>query len=438
MSVQKDFAAVTSGLTAASFTWSRTVANNPGRALYVWVGVAAATPPTISGITFDGVALTSIAASGVFATNLRFECWRLLNPNAVTANIVATFSASADEIFMAGVSIFGVDQTTPNGTVNVHDAVVGQISWGSCAGFAGGLSLGCAFMIAGVGSVLSTVDGIPEQVIDGNYSSKGATGSTMTQSHPTGILPGDLLLIGASQQSNATITLTTGGTGWTALTQRNQGASFTARGFWKIADGTESGTVTLDFASNTAEAQSRMYVYRDTKAKGTPLALESLNSGNGTTVTFTGITTTDADSRAVGLEFSSVNTAFGAPTQSFVEDADTGNATSTQRTGLIGKDMAAAAATNSPTATCGSSDWVSMLYELYNSDAGAQTYEGEVENIGGVDVGGALVSEAGDSFNTFGVTFTTAIGGSRVIALGVKPSVSLPLAPNPMNALLVR
>lgn len=52
------------------------------------------------------------------AGNNRTEIWRLINPTSGTANIVATVTGSVGEFALIGISLSGVDQTTPTDAQN--------------------------------------------------------------------------------------------------------------------------------------------------------------------------------------------------------------------------------------------------------------------------------------------------------------------------------
>lgn len=95
----------------ATTTWSHTVGTGANRLLLVGVAFAG-TDRSISSITFGGASFTYVGSSGV---NRRVEIWKLLNPTAGTASIIANWNGSKDAVFWSG-SFTNVDQSTPLGT----------------------------------------------------------------------------------------------------------------------------------------------------------------------------------------------------------------------------------------------------------------------------------------------------------------------------------
>lgn len=135
--------ATSSGSLAAagtSITVAHTVANQPNRVLLVFLAVRGV---TVSGITFNGVAMTQIVAGA--QGGARLEIWRLVNPAATTANIVASFDSSVAAL--VGVSAYNVHQSVPesdtasNGAGSTTpslasiDIVAGEIAY-SATGYA--------------------------------------------------------------------------------------------------------------------------------------------------------------------------------------------------------------------------------------------------------------------------------------------------------------
>lgn len=79
------------------------------------------TTETVSGVTFNGVALTRLGFNNDAANDHRVEMWYLLNPVAAAHTVIATFSNPGGSIFNATqvgaavgvVALSGVDQTNP-------------------------------------------------------------------------------------------------------------------------------------------------------------------------------------------------------------------------------------------------------------------------------------------------------------------------------------
>lgn len=92
---------------ATSLTWSHTC-TGADRALFVSISLGQSM--TVTGITYNGVALTnrSIIANGV----IRAEIWLLVAPTSGANNIIASFSGTASAVGGA-TSWTGVDPTTP-------------------------------------------------------------------------------------------------------------------------------------------------------------------------------------------------------------------------------------------------------------------------------------------------------------------------------------
>jgi hypothetical protein len=106
-----------SGKTPArtSLTISHPTAGS-NRLMLVGVSIHNFASETVSGITYNGMALT-LVGSRANATDARVEIWRLIAPPTGTHDLVITFSAELTSAARAGVMTFtGVNQTTPLGT----------------------------------------------------------------------------------------------------------------------------------------------------------------------------------------------------------------------------------------------------------------------------------------------------------------------------------
>lgn len=113
-----DASSVGSGDAAAvgtTLTISHTVANQSNRVLLVFVAING--PETVTGITYNSVALTKINPPGTISVGSieGLEVWRLVAPSTGANNIVITLSGdfSGTRITGVGVSAYGVDQTNP-------------------------------------------------------------------------------------------------------------------------------------------------------------------------------------------------------------------------------------------------------------------------------------------------------------------------------------
>ena len=125
MAVTVDAFASATGLNI-TLTFSHTCS---GTERYLVVGVSRGlSPGTITGVTYAGVAMTSIGTS---AGATLVHLWGLIAPATGANDVVVTASAAGNGIVAGAISYNGVDQTTPNSgfaaagalTVNVTSAV---------------------------------------------------------------------------------------------------------------------------------------------------------------------------------------------------------------------------------------------------------------------------------------------------------------------------
>jgi len=108
-------------LAGVTITYALTVANQSNRLLVVAVcqtGQVGGTDVSVSGITYDGVALTKIDSqrfnNGAYTLYQDHELWYLLSPNIGTANVVVTLSnAPSLNAYSAAISVYGVKQQAP-------------------------------------------------------------------------------------------------------------------------------------------------------------------------------------------------------------------------------------------------------------------------------------------------------------------------------------
>lgn len=119
-------------VTAGTVTIAHT---NAGNFIIVDVGVNAA---TVTGATYNGVAMTQAGAD--VANTVNGAVWTLKNPAIGLHDCVVTLSSSQESVCRVA-SFFGVDQTTPIGTVVAdHYTVSGSVHQShATASVAGGL-----------------------------------------------------------------------------------------------------------------------------------------------------------------------------------------------------------------------------------------------------------------------------------------------------------
>ncbi len=109
----------TSVANGGTLTFSHTPGSTANRLLLVSVGVGntlsgdAAAPGTVTGVTFGAVAMTQVSTAAVGA--IRTYVYRLLNPNAATANVVVTIGSKTASVSASATTFTGVHQTTPLG-----------------------------------------------------------------------------------------------------------------------------------------------------------------------------------------------------------------------------------------------------------------------------------------------------------------------------------
>lgn len=102
---------------STSLTISHTVGSGSDRALYVFVDVSNSTDLMSTGtVTYGGTSLTAVGSVETGNGSNFLRAFRLVAPASGTANVVITPSASAF-LHAYCVSLAGVDQTTPEGTV---------------------------------------------------------------------------------------------------------------------------------------------------------------------------------------------------------------------------------------------------------------------------------------------------------------------------------
>ena len=108
----------TKGTSVSSLTFSHTPAGS-NRWLFVGAGgLGFPAIPTVTGVTFNGVAMTNLW-SGRYndaSLDIRTTGWGLIAPAASAQNVVITYSGSQAEAAGTAVSFTGVDQTTATGT----------------------------------------------------------------------------------------------------------------------------------------------------------------------------------------------------------------------------------------------------------------------------------------------------------------------------------
>jgi uncharacterized repeat protein (TIGR01451 family) len=141
---------------------------------------------TVSGVTWNGTALTSLGAHNDAGNTRRVEMWSLLAPATGTANVVVTFNLPAftTEGVAAGVVTFtGVDQTAPFGAFTSADGANGTNSQLDVPSVVNGMILDT---LAIGGNRTATVPGPQTQEWNQNTGGTRGTDVTATGSARTG------------------------------------------------------------------------------------------------------------------------------------------------------------------------------------------------------------------------------------------------------------
>lgn len=114
MAIALDNTSSSSGSTVTSLSWTHTINTVSNTVLFVTVQVfddTSTAERTVSGITYNGVALTKI--DRLDNGNVAAELWYLINPISGARTIAITCGGTNDFIAASGASFTGVDQATP-------------------------------------------------------------------------------------------------------------------------------------------------------------------------------------------------------------------------------------------------------------------------------------------------------------------------------------
>lgn len=128
ISIDATSAAANNVTGVTSVTWSHTVAS--GATILVVQSGLVTTGTTISGITFNGTALTR-AVQYYNSFNVQSEIWYLVSPTATTANIVVTYSVDANKALEpknGAISMLGTDTSSPLGVTGTAGTSTGAVT----------------------------------------------------------------------------------------------------------------------------------------------------------------------------------------------------------------------------------------------------------------------------------------------------------------------
>ena len=116
MALAVDASSSSSGTGVSSNTWAHTVSGT-NRLLVVGVGFYRNVNSFISGITYNGVALSAVTGAATNSANYYVDLWYLIAPATGANNIVVTYGGGAPfENGCGAVSFTEAHQTTPYGT----------------------------------------------------------------------------------------------------------------------------------------------------------------------------------------------------------------------------------------------------------------------------------------------------------------------------------
>lgn len=352
------------------------VGNNPNRCLLAFVGTGTGgTTPTVSSVVFNGS--ENFTSTGVVLSAgtraCRIEVFRLLNPTATTANVVATFSGSAAGAGLGVCSYYNVDQTTPIGETTTQqqggvdaEAVIALDPGNGNLAPSGSLAVAGCFSVDIVGSTDYTLaaDTSAFALFESAGTANSATGQTSrTPALPAVLRMGELIFASCASENNATHSCST--TGWNKLVQTNSGAGWTHSIWYARYDGTTAAPVIT--WTGSADASSRCWQYRRADPDNTPVALlGTVGTGTGSTHSSTGGNTTQNNVVAQYIDHANANTALGAPGGSWTERFDAGSATGPYRLVAGDQDIATSGTGSGNLSMSGANAaWVQQQMEIY-------------------------------------------------------------------------
>jgi hypothetical protein len=179
--------------------------------------------------------------------------------------------------------------------------------------------------------------------------------SPLSVGYPSAFYKGDLLLIVVNVEPEASATATTP-SGWSNV--YNSGSAGTAACYYKIADGTETGTVSVTITGTiTTNVSAVMYAVGNVDPV-TPFTTATYSSGTGTTISDEGVTTLENFSLAVNIVCQSSNTIAAFSGESGGDWLETEGEVGTAAIQLQTAEMANPGTVNGGTVTIGvSSPW---------------------------------------------------------------------------------
>lgn len=149
---------------------------------------------------------------------------------------------------------------------------------------------------------------MPAFISAGAGTSAAPPGATMSPAFPASIVAGDLLILHAAMSDTVGGTVTTPA-GWTSIGAFPGGAQVTKQwAFFKIADGSESGTLAVTCSADTAGG---MRIYRFSSGTGAEAAAGTRTAASSTSMPAQNLTTLGNNRLAVQLFAAWTNTTIG-------------------------------------------------------------------------------------------------------------------------------
>ena len=136
----------------------------------------------------------------------------------------------------------------------------------------------------------------------GTATSATTTSTTLTISKPAGVIAGDVMIVNITQTGNTGTNASL--TGWNLIAGARQSSGAPRRStiLYRVADGTEGISFSFTLGSGTTSAVGSVIAFSGVDASVVfDVAPGLMNTGGGTTITATGITTVSANAAIVFL-----------------------------------------------------------------------------------------------------------------------------------------
>lgn len=217
-------------------------------------------------------------------------------------------------------------------------------------------------------------------VYKGAGTASGATGAcgliTVTPSYPT-VAAGDFLLLFVAFRSGTLVSLNSVPNGWSLFDSEHDGGPDAYYLIYKFADGSETGSVSLDatYSGATPRGLARIYSFTGVNTT-TPVGdLGAETSGTGTSHSAPSITTTDTNVLACAVAYKRAPTTLSTITGESGGDwtepvAETGASNITLAISTSSK--ASIGSITGGSATWGATgQWYSLAFSIFEADAAA-------------------------------------------------------------------